>query len=37
MKFEMAEGDIQLHGVIIDVDEKTGRANSIERVQEKLA
>lgn len=36
MKFEMAEGDVQLHGVIIDVDDKTGRANSIKRVQEKL-
>ncbi len=35
-KFEMAEGDIQLHGVILDIDEKTGRANSIKRVQEKL-
>lgn len=35
-KFEMAEGDIQLHGVIIDIDEKTGKANSIKRVQEKL-
>jgi metallophosphoesterase (TIGR00282 family) len=36
-RFEMAEGDIQLHGVIIDIDEKTGRANSIKRIQEKLA
>jgi metallophosphoesterase (TIGR00282 family) len=35
-KFEMAEGDIQLHGAIIDIDEKTGRAESIKRVQEKL-
>lgn len=35
-RFEMAEGDIQLHGAIVDVDEKTGRANSIKRVQEKL-
>ena len=35
-RFEMAEGDIQLHGVILDVDEKTGKANSIKRVQEKL-
>ncbi len=35
-KFEMAEGDIQLHGAIIDIDDKTGRANSIKRVQEKL-
>jgi len=36
-RFEMAEGDIQLHGVIVDIDEKTGKANSIKRVQEKLA
>lgn len=36
-KFEMAEGDIQLHGVIFDIDEKTGKANSIKRVQKKLA
>jgi 2',3'-cyclic-nucleotide 2'-phosphodiesterase len=35
-RFEMADGDIQLHGVIIDVDEKTGKARSIERIQEKL-
>ncbi|MDP3791270.1 MAG: TIGR00282 family metallophosphoesterase [Candidatus Omnitrophota bacterium] len=36
-KFEMAEGDVQLHGAIIDIDEKTGKAESIKRVQEKLA
>ncbi|MCX5677821.1 MAG: TIGR00282 family metallophosphoesterase [Candidatus Omnitrophica bacterium] len=36
-KFEMAEGDIQLHGVILDIDDKTGKASSIKRVQEKLA
>lgn len=35
-RFEMAEGDVQLHGVVIDVDEKTGKANSIKRIQEKL-
>ena len=35
-RFEMAEDDIQLHGVIIDVDDKTGKADSIKRVQEKL-
>lgn len=35
-RFEMAEGDVQLHGAIIDVDEKSGKANSIKRVQEKL-
>ena len=33
MRFEMAEGDIMLAGAIIDVDEKTGRAVSIKRVQ----
>jgi metallophosphoesterase (TIGR00282 family) len=36
MKFEMAEGDIQLHGVVVDVDDKTGKADSIKRVQKKL-
>lgn len=35
-KFEMAEGDIQLHGVILDIDDSSGRAISIKRVQEKL-
>ena len=35
-KFEMAEGDIQLHGVIIDIDDKTGKAISIKRIQKKL-
>lgn len=35
-KFEMAEGDIQLHGVVIDIDDKTGKADSIKRIQEKL-
>lgn len=35
-RFEMATDDIQLHGVIIDIDNKTGKAKSIKRVQEKL-
>ena len=35
-KFEMAENDVQLHGAIIEVDDKTGRAESIKRVQERL-
>lgn len=35
-RFEMATGDVQLHGVVIDVDEKTGKANAIKRIQEKL-
>ncbi|MDD5427933.1 MAG: TIGR00282 family metallophosphoesterase [Candidatus Omnitrophica bacterium] len=37
IKFEMAEGDIQLQGAIIDIDEKTGKADSIKRIQKKLA
>jgi calcineurin-like phosphoesterase len=32
----MAEGDVQLHGAVIDIDEKTGKADSIKRIQEKL-
>jgi metallophosphoesterase (TIGR00282 family) len=35
-RFEMADGDIQLHGVVIEVDDKTGKALSIKRLQEKL-
>jgi len=36
MRFEMAEGDVRLNGVIIDADEKTGKASNIERVEIKL-
>ena len=35
-RFEMAEGDVRLNGVVIDVDEKTGEANSIERIEVRL-
>ncbi len=35
VRFEVAGGDIQVHGCIIDADETTGRARSIVRVQEK--
>jgi len=35
-RFEMASEDVQLHGVILDIDEKTGKAKGIERIQEKL-
>jgi metallophosphoesterase (TIGR00282 family) len=35
-RFEMAEGDVQLAGAIVEVDEKTGKAVSIKRVQRKL-
>lgn len=34
-RFEMADKNVWLNGVIVDFDPKTGRANSIERVQEK--
>ncbi len=36
IKFDMAENDIRLDGVVIDVDEKTGRSKSITRVEKKL-
>lgn len=31
-RFEVAEGDVQLHAVVIDADEETGRARAIETV-----
>lgn len=34
-RFEMAEGDIRLNAALVDFDEKTGKANSIKRVQKK--
>ena len=36
VRFEVAEGDVQLHGVVVDIDEKTGKARSIARIQRKL-
>jgi len=35
-KFEMASGDVRLSGAIIEVDENTGLALSIKRIQRKL-
>jgi metallophosphoesterase (TIGR00282 family) len=35
-RFEVASGDVQLQGAVIEIDENTGKARSIERVQEKL-
>ena len=35
-RFHLAEGDVRLCGVLIDFDEKTGKTNSIERIQKKL-
>jgi calcineurin-like phosphoesterase len=36
VRFEVAEADVQLHAVVLDIDEKTGRARSIARIQRKL-
>ncbi|MDD4899987.1 MAG: TIGR00282 family metallophosphoesterase [Candidatus Omnitrophica bacterium] len=36
VRFEVAEADVQLHGVVLDIDEATGKAKSIVRVQKKL-
>lgn len=36
VRFEVAEGDIQLHGALVDIDEETGSARSILRIQKKL-
>ncbi len=35
-RFEVAEGNIQLHAALLDIDEGTGRARSIVRIQKKL-
>lgn len=36
-RYVPAKGDVRLCGVVIDADESTGRANSIERIQLKIA
>lgn len=35
-RFEVASENVQLHGVVLDIDEDTGKAISIVRVQKKL-
>lgn len=35
-RFEVAKENVQLHGVLLDVDEDTGKARAITRVQKKL-
>ncbi len=35
-RFEVSEEDIQLHGAVVEVNERTGRAVSIKRIQKKL-
>lgn len=36
-RFEPAKGDIRFHGVLIEVDESSGRAVKIERIQESVS
>jgi 2',3'-cyclic-nucleotide 2'-phosphodiesterase len=36
VKFEVAQGDIQLHGALVEIDEATGKARSILRIQRKV-
>jgi len=36
VRFEVADENIQLHGAVLDIDEKTGKAKSITRIQRKL-
>jgi hypothetical protein len=33
MKMHLASGGVQVDGVVIDVDEATGKATAIERIQ----
>jgi len=35
-RFQVAQENIQLHGAVLDIDEQTGKANSIVRIQKKL-
>ncbi|MFH0917946.1 MAG: TIGR00282 family metallophosphoesterase [Candidatus Omnitrophota bacterium] len=36
MRFQVAEGNIQLHGALVEIDEATGKARSILRIQKKI-
>jgi hypothetical protein len=36
VRFQVAEGNIQLHGALVEIDEVTGKARSILRIQKKL-
>jgi metallophosphoesterase (TIGR00282 family) len=35
--FELASGDVRLQGAVVEIDDETGRARRIERIQEKMA
>ena len=36
VSFDLAQGDVRLQGAMVDIDDETGRARSIVRVQERL-
>ncbi|MCX5694358.1 MAG: TIGR00282 family metallophosphoesterase, partial [Candidatus Omnitrophica bacterium] len=36
VRFEVAEGNVQLHGALVEIDEATGKARSILRIQKKI-
>jgi len=36
VRMEVAEEDVRLSGVLIEIDSESGKANTIERVQEKM-
>ncbi|MFH1191377.1 MAG: TIGR00282 family metallophosphoesterase [Candidatus Omnitrophota bacterium] len=36
VRFQVAQEDIQLHGALVEIDEATGRARSILRIQKKI-
>ena len=36
IRFEVAQENVQLHGVVLEIDEKTGKAESIVRIQRKI-
>ncbi|MFA5362783.1 MAG: TIGR00282 family metallophosphoesterase [Candidatus Omnitrophota bacterium] len=35
-RFEVAQDNVQVHGAVVEIDERTGRAGSIERIQRKV-
>lgn len=37
VRFEVSQENVQLHGVVVDIDENTGKAKSIVRIQKKLS
>jgi len=36
VRYQPADGDLRLHGALIEVDPESGRALSIERIQRKV-